>query len=200
MFKLRNVIKYQSAAFNYEKMKYYELKAAEGYDWIWSNEVKLRGYTMDFEGKPILDEWKKIEIDYVDKGMRDFDICVATSPLYILSKKAYSLLQNILIQYGEFLPFKSPNDNYVGYHCTNIIENALNVKNSEFDWLDKDEGWINGILKYSFFKENIDNQLIFRLPSKYSYITFFNEEFKQIIEKHSLKAFEFSELKKVELI
>ena len=180
-------------------MRYYILKAAEGYDWIWSNEIELRKYSMDYEGKPILSDWKKNDINYVDKGRRDFDICVATSPLYILSKKAYDLLQKILNQYGEFLSFKFPNDNYIGYHCTNIIE-GLNVENSKFDWLDKEQGWLNGISKYSFFKKKIDNELIFRLPSKYDYKTFFSEELKQVIENSSLRAFEFSEIKEIELI
>ena len=181
-------------------MKYYILKAAEGYDWIWSNEIELRRYAMDFEGKPILNEWKKIEIDYVDQGMRDFDICVATSPLYIMSKKAYNLLQHTLIKYGEFLPFKSPNDNYIGFHCTNIIQNLLDVKNTEFDWLDKEQGWLNGISKYSFIKEHLKNELIFRLPSTYGHITYLSEDLKEIIEKNSLKAFEFSEIKNIEFV
>ncbi len=181
-------------------MKFYTLKAAEGFDWIWSDKIELRGYAMDFKGKSILNDWKIIDIDYVDNGKRNFDICVATSPLYILSKKAYEVLRNILNEYDEFLPFNSPNDNYIGYHCTNIIEDALNDQNSIFDWLDKEEGWLNGISKYSFFKEKLNNELIFRLPSKYGFKTYLSQDLKVIIEKSSLKAFEFSEIKEIEFV
>ncbi|MCD8401329.1 hypothetical protein G1K75_12790 [Tenacibaculum finnmarkense] len=175
-------------------MKYYILETDEGFDWIWSKEIELRRFSMDFEGLPMNTDWKEIEVDYVDKGNRDFDICVATSPLYILSKKSANLLENILIEYGELLPMKSPNNNYVGFHCTNIISNALIIKDCEIDWLDKDEGWINGIKEYAFDNEKIKNSLIFRVPSKYSYETFFSEKLKLIIEENKLKGFVFKEI------
>lgn len=172
-------------------MKYFILKSAEGFDWIWSDEVELRGYSMDYEGLSIKKDWKELKIDYVDKGRRDFDICVATSPLFIFSKKAADLLHDILIEYGEFLHVNSPNDSYIAYHCTNVIPEALDMENTQIKWLDKEKGWISSILKYSFSQEKINDNLIFRIDSKYSYDTFFSEDFKLIIEKNNLKAFVF---------
>ncbi|OWW23231.1 hypothetical protein B4Q04_21710 [Zobellia sp. OII3] len=173
-------------------MNYYRIKTIEGYDWIWSKDIELRRYALDFEGKPMHEKWQEVKVDFVDKGKRDFDICVATSPLFIFSKKAVNLLENILLKYGELLPLKSPDDNYVAYHCTNIIENSIDLEKSEIDWLDEKEGWINNVTKIVFKKELISENIIFRIPSTYSDDTFFGEEFKQIVVDNNLKGFGFS--------
>ncbi len=175
-------------------MNYYTLKAAEGFDWIWSEEIELRRFAMDYEGLPIKNDWTDIEIDFVDKGRRDFDICVATSPMFIFSKKAADLLHDVLIEYGEILNVKSPNDDYVAYHCTNLISDALDLENTQIKWLDKEKGWISRIEKYSFNEEKLKDNLIFRVSGKYTYDTFFSEEIKLMIERSELNAFVFEKV------
>ena len=172
-------------------MKYYTIQAAEGFDWIWSKDLELRSYALGFKGKPMSKNWKVTTVDFVDEGNRDFDICVATSPLYIFTKRAVKILEKQLLKHGELLALDSPNDKYIAYHCTNVIKNIFDSEKSEINWLDKEEGWINEVEKFTLRREYLSNSSIFRIESKYSNHTFFNDDFRKIVKENNLKAFEF---------
>ena len=133
----------------------------------------------------------KLEYIYGEKSNRkkQFDLSQYCEPLFTISDKALSVLENILIKNGEILDIKSPKGFYF-YHCTNIVD-ALVEKESEIVWLDKEQGWVSSINKFVLNKNKILEHTIFRLPNANYRYTFFSDEFKNIVLKYHLKGIHF---------
>jgi hypothetical protein len=178
-------------------MNYYFLGAAEGYDWIWSKEVELGRYALDYEAKPMKDTWKIPNLEYVEgKGKKKFDVCSACAPLYFFSKKTLYVIGDILIKYGEILPVNSPKDNFVAFHCTNVID-ALDKGLSAITWRD---GRISLINKFVLRGDVIKDNEIFRIPESSAMYTFFSENIKNRIEDAKLVGFSFDSYQTIEVV
>lgn len=137
--------------------------------------------------------WSSPEMEYIygEKSNRDkhFDLSQCCDPLFAISDKALSILENILTKNGEILDIKSLKGFHF-FHCTNIID-ALVEKESEIVWLDKEQGWVSAINKFVLDKNIIQEQTIFRLPNANYRYTFFGDEFKNLVLKHHLKGIHF---------
>jgi len=145
----------------------------------------------------------KYPLEYVyglkSKNDKNFDLSQVCNPLYTVSKRALIHLENILLQHGELLPLKEPFEDFMFFHCTNIID-ALIEDKSDISWLDKEKGWIGGINKFVLDKSKIGENQILRLPNANCRYTLFGEEFKEIVIKNKLVGINFNRWEKIEMI
>ena len=181
-------------------MSFYLLGSEENYNEIRFTNVQDHQEISDYNNfKGIANYPLEYVYGIKSKKNKNFDFSQICNPFFIVSKNALIYLEEILLEYGELIPIEKPFDNFMFFHCTNIV-NALIPEKSKIVWLDKEKGWISGINSFTLDKKNIGNSEIFRLPEANYRYTFFGEKFKALIEANNLKGIDFDRFEKIEII
>lgn len=177
-------------------MKYYLIGSLGKYNAIRFKDVSDWQKNMGYNPK-IKQNWESPHMEYIYsvKSKKKFDISTACIPLYTMSSHAIDCLYELISKYGEILPIADPSG-FSFFYCTNIID-ALIEEESSLNYLDKEKGWISSINHFTLSKEAIKGQDIFRIPQANYRYTFFSENFKELVEKFSLKGIHFDRIEQV---
>jgi hypothetical protein len=147
-----------------------------------------------FDGRPLLTSWKKwvLDILYDDDMNRklppsDFPSFAPHIPVF--STRAFKLLSDFLVPFGEFLPVDCNDDEYFIYNVTKIVD-ALDEEKSTIKRF-KSSGRIMEITNYEFESILLKNVPIFKIPQTSLMDVFVTESFVEQIRKHELIGFSF---------
>ena len=156
--------------------------------WEWKN-VDLTIYT------PI--SYKLTASDNNKKNYQ-MDISSFGSGLIIFSEKAINILKDILEQNGQILPIITPSKRkkFFGFYPNKNIydDSIINLEKSEWRQAEKGKIFHKIVLNNNY----PHNDFIFTLKS-YSMSCFITEKFKELVEKHDLKGFDFSEIRQIKI-
>ncbi len=127
-----------------------------------------------------------------------FDIATANIGLIIFSEKAINALKNILEQNGQIVPIitESKRKNFFGFYANKNIydDSIINFDKSEWRQAEKGKIFQKIVLNNKYPKDDY----VFTLAS-YAMDCFVTEKFKELVEKHDLKGFEFNEYTEIKV-
>lgn len=132
------------------------------------------------------------------KKTYQFDISAHSSNYIILSERAVVILKPILEPYGDFFEIITPSKRkkFIGYYPYKNVypHDIINIEKSDVGYYDNGTYQIYHPVLYSGKHENDPLFVVDDL----SLFIFANEKFKQLVEQHDLKGFDFSEIIPVE--
>ncbi|WP_202081742.1 imm11 family protein [Caldalkalibacillus salinus] len=173
-------------------MKIYILnKKLEGYDYLGcANEYDSHTLLGGFRGTSMLDNWKPIKLETYEKGLEsDFP----GFPYPIFSERSISILEDLLLDNAEILPMIHSEKNYYAINITRLTD-CFNRDKAKLLIEDKyNVEVVKDIQKYSFNKECIEQETIFKLKENLVEI-YVTDTFKNRVEEAGLVGFEFHEV------
>ncbi len=132
--------------------------------------------------------WKPVEVYGRVRKFNDFP-GVGLMPAF--SERAVNALRNFLEPNGELLPLKSSLGCYFAYNVTTIID-ALNVKQSQIDWLTKPAKAFE-VERYKIFPKKIEGHSIFHMPETGSTV-YVTEPFVRRVQEYGLQGMWFPKI------
>lgn len=153
----------------------------------------IMGLSRAMKWQPFGENYSEIELEVRanDQGKKNFgfDFSGALNPFFIVSDKCLNLIGDILTLRGEVLPVvtKSKRKNFFGYYPTNSLSGCFDREKSEY------KEYPNGVMinKVVLFREGIKEEYLFSIEEDISKV-FVTSKFKELVEKHDLKGFDFS--------
>lgn len=150
---------------------------------------------------PPLSEWEvPILTQYIGNGdkksSRIIADCVSSSSIHLISQKAVNLLKDIWEQYATLYPVildDKPNEYYYMVVVHNVIDCIDREKSigTIHEFTEKgQQGLFDGVTKWVFRENEIDNSIMFILPDSSTEI-YVTEEFKQLVIENGLTGFGF---------
>ena len=131
--------------------------------------------------------------DKSEEGKRNFqmDIGIIDGSLMILSEKAINVLKNIIEETGQIIPIEteSKKKKFFGFYPNKNVYDSSIINFEKSDWKQAEKGKIihKVVLNNNYPK---DDYLFTLFDVRTSiYVT---EKFKELVEKHDLKGFDFS--------
>ena len=122
-----------------------------------------------------------VEVEGLSLSKRP-DITTWNGANFVLSPKAYGLLEQTLRKYGEFLPITIDDEEYQVFNCLNVVH--ADKEKSESDIVD---GLWMGVKSIGFKDEDIKSNLIFKSRFDRCGSIYCGDEFKQLIEELKLE-------------
>lgn len=181
-------------------MSIYELKSdLDNYSYL--REIRQENYDKFYEEHW---NWKplKIQHDYCFKllpnqyGRKNYqsDISIATANYCIFSEKAIDVLFPLLQGRGEFFDIITPSKRKkfrAFYPYKNVYPHSIvNLEKSDVTFYDNGTHHVSHAVFYSSAPQH---EPIF-VVDEMELSIFVNDEFKQLVEQHELKGFDFSEM------
>lgn len=147
-------------------------------------------------------EWdNSMKFEYnVEEGKILTDYLASDNRWMIVSKKFRDLMKEIVAEHIQYLDINIINsltkEENNTYKVANVIKHldALDLKNSVYDYFELDDEKILYVEKYALKKDVIKNCDIFKLKGE-TLPVFVSEKVKDIVEKNSLIGFQFLEVK-----
>lgn len=175
-------------------MKVYEMYPEEEYKaFKFLNEEEEEKFDRFEEclGKPYADKWEPIRLysaeAYNHYPMPDIKKFLGT---LIFSKRAKVILEDLLLPYGEFLQLSCEGNEFFIFNVL-IQLDALNEEKSEVKRF-KSSGGIMRVVRYEFFPEVIDDQVIFKIPQQKTR-TYVTDKLVEKVIEHGLEGLGFDE-------
>lgn len=174
-------------------MKVLQLRADpfyQGFDFI-NREQRLifRELKKSLWGQPIGEKWKPIGVIVPKEEQHlpkcDFPELLPDVPVF--SRRAKELLTDLLVPFGEFLPLLTDTGEYYAFNVINRID-VLNEKKSELERFP--DGRVMRVVKYEFYPEKIQDQLIFQIPQETTRI-YVTDKFVENVKEYNLTGFEY---------
>jgi hypothetical protein len=130
---------------------------------------------------------------------KNYHMDISTSHgLIIFSEKAIVALRDILEKNGQIVPIitESKRKIFLGFYANKNIydDDIINLEKSEYSQYENGKVFGKIVLNNNYPKDDY----IFSLSS-YSMGTFVTDKFKQLVETHDLKGFDFSEFREVQV-
>ena len=127
-----------------------------------------------------------------NQGLKIPDIGHTLPGSLVFSARADELLSDYLLPYGQIYPFTCDGKTWFYYNPTLVIDNALDIANSQTYGTET-----KVIVKAAFFKDRLPKEsAIFKVPETKAAVTYFNDvgevNFKSIVEKRNLTGLRFS--------
>lgn len=126
------------------------------------------------------------------------DISTFSGGLLVFSEKATEALKEILEQNGQLVPIitESKRKKFIGFYPNKNIydDSIINLEKSEYAQYEKGKVFSKIVLNNNYPKDDY----IFTLKS-YAMHSFVTEKFKDLVETHSLKGFDFSEYREIKI-
>jgi len=146
-------------------------------------------FTDRFDGAPMKDSWTGTELfkfvpRYLPKGdTPSFD---ATIPVF--NAKAVQALADLLEPNGELFPIRCRGEDFFLFNVTRLVD-ALDEENCKLERFDNGRIW--DIKRYSFFKEKLVGEAVFKLPQITSSWVYATDPFVERVQAAGLRGFEF---------
>ena len=137
-----------------------------------------------WEGDKPRAEKKKPIADFIDTGLL----------IKIASPRARTLLEPLIGNQAELLPFETPVGPYYGLHVKYV--DCLDIANIEAKYFD--DGRVMRVIKYAFYWDQLEKIHIFRLQELGLSRLFVSDEFKRIVELNGLTGLLFYPVQLVE--
>lgn len=134
--------------------------------------------------------WKTPDTGYLSTGSKKAqvpDISCWLDATLVLSPKAYRLLKDTLVSFGEFLPVKVGDDLHYIFNCF-----ALGQADENRCVFNEEEGMLAG-LKHLELDDGVSNLLVFKVKLENCLTLFCNERFKGIVDSFELNGIIFDE-------
>ncbi|WP_236838937.1 imm11 family protein, partial [Caldalkalibacillus salinus] len=143
-----------------------------------------------FRGQPMLDNWYSVKL-YTQEQGKSSDFPGFPEPIF--SEKAVNTLMDLLEHRAEILEVEHPSEKYYAVNVIRLTE-CFNRDEAKLVIEDKyNIVVVKEILEYSFHKECIEQETIFKLKEKLGEI-YVTDTFKNRVEEAGLVGFEFHEV------
>ena len=148
------------------------------------------------DGRPITN-WHPPEITLAteeeNQGLKIPDIGHILPGSLVFSSKAEAILRDRLLPFGQLFPFICDDATWFYYNPTLVIDNALDIANSQTYGTET-----KVIIKAAFFKDRLPKEsAIFKVSETKAAVTYFNDvgeiNFKSIVEKNNLTGLRFNQ-------
>jgi hypothetical protein len=103
----------------------------------------------------------------------------------VLSSRAAEHLRSPLLNYGELLPVRCDEGEFVIYHCMNQLDDALDVRHSEGGRAR--DGRLLSLRKPVFYSNAVRGQDIFRIPTPSPYTIFVSDRIAELVRRGGLR-------------
>ena len=158
-------------------------------------EENIMGISRRMRWGPFKENYRAIELEIIsnDYGKKNylFDFSSFLSPFFVVSDKCLNLIGNVLVPRGEVLPVitKSKRKKFFGYYPTNFLSGCLDLEKSEY------KKYPNGLMieKITLSGDKIKEEYLFTIEEDISRV-FVTDKFKELVDKHELKGFDFSSI------
>jgi hypothetical protein len=137
-----------------------------------------------WEGEYAKREKKKPVADFMNSGLA----------IKAVSQSAKEVLESLILEQVEFLPFDTPVGKYYGLHVNYV--DCLDLSKVTAKYFS--DGRVMRVVKYAFYWEKLEGIHIFRLPELGLSRLFVSDEFKQTVEKNKLTGLMFYPIPLVE--
>ena len=140
------------------------------------------------------------------RGLSETDLPVGDFPhcwginFGVLTRNSSEALRLLIGPHVEFLPLRSGDGDFTAFKVLRFVD-ALDVQHSIIDWEPKrfrdDAGprLVRQIRKYVFHREQIENEVIFRIPQlPTGFKIFVTEVFLRAVDAHNLVGFQFQQI------
>lgn len=144
-----------------------------------------------FDGRPKKNYWKNKEVVRLEpeKKLAFSDAPGLLAHLPVFSEKAIGVLNKFLENTCEVLPLENSEDNFYAINIITVLD-CIDYENSEFK-LFKDGKRIMRFKKYSFIKNEIQDQHIFKIKDEPLGTPFVSDEFRDMVMSSELSGFVF---------
>jgi hypothetical protein len=172
-------------------MKVYILDAdVDRFRGIYSAEKRGRiEFRHRFNGNPIKHGWKgKERFRFVPANLPKGDTPGFSGSIPVFNRNAVNALSDMLEPNGELLPITCEGEDYFLFNVTRLV-NALDEENCDLERFD--DGRIMTIDHYSFFKERLRGEVVFKLPQKPLSWVYVTDPFVLKVNATGLRGFKF---------
>lgn len=144
-----------------------------------------------FDGRPKKKYWKNKEVVRLEpeKELAFSDAPGLLAHLPVFSEKAIGVLNKFLENTCEVLPLENSEDNFYAINIMTVLE-CIDYEKSEYK-LFKDGKRIMRFKKYSFIKNEIQDQHIFKIKDEPLGNPFVSDEFRDMVMSSKLSGFVF---------
>lgn len=125
-----------------------------------------------WKGEDAKKEERKPVADFMNSGLA----------IKVVSQSAKDVLETLISEQVEFLPFDTPVGMYYGLHVNYV--DCLDLPKITAKYFS--DGRVMRVVKYAFHWEKLANKHIFRLPELRLSRLFVSDDFKQTVEKNKL--------------
>lgn len=141
--------------------------------------------------KRVSDTWPAIELEFISKGKKG-DCPDLISSLPVFSERAISILDDLLKDSVEYLPFLCPGK--VKYYGVNVLKSIDCINHDNAEVVRFDSGRIMRFKKYAFKKDMLEGIQIFKIPDLLNSPVFVGEIFVDKVKETGLEGFKFEEV------
>jgi hypothetical protein len=147
-----------------------------------------------FKEKSLKNNWKPLDISLIEHGgkLKRGDIPYLSPGKPVLTERAVKVLDEFLEGCVEILPLNYDLQNLYLINVINRID-SIDYKKSDIDYM-RDGKRILSVNKYSFIKDKVENQHIFKILDQLWGTVFVSDEFRNKVIESGLEGFKFIEV------
>lgn len=153
------------------------------------DEDSILGFTERFDGAPMKNSWTGKELfKYVPRYLPKGDTPSFHASIPVFNARAVEVLADLLEPNGELLPIRCQGEDLFLFNVTRLVD-ALDEENSRLERFD--DGRIWDIKLYSFFREKLVTEAVFKLPQITSSWVYATGPFVERVQAAGLRGFDF---------
>lgn len=161
------------------------------------DESQWSFYNNIWDGSRISRRWKPpvtypIRTSRSDRRRTVGDLTFLGATIPVLSARAVDLMSDLLMGRAELLPIITNGEAYFAINVTNIVS-ALDHERSDMERF-KSTGDVKWVKHYSFLREMIVDQPIFKIPEMRWSLTYVTDAFIDCVRLHNLTGFAFNDV------
>lgn len=153
---------------------------------MWSFDM-----TRSFDGRKKSATWEPIVVERMEpwKKLRLSDTPWLNTPIPVFSDRVKKAVEDLLGDAVEFLPIICDEGEFWIVNVTNVLS-CIDYEKSKFLRF-KSSGRIMVFEKYSFLKDKVENENMFKIVDAPLMYPFVSDRFKEIIELNGFEGFQF---------